>query len=659
MTPPSVAVIGCGPAGMFFLHALALRRAKLEEEGNVEALVALPTVTCFERAPGPGGVWRSDRFKGDNSDGAKSTNMYEALWTNGPKEAMEFFDHTYDEHFGQALPTFLPRDCVLEYILKRCTKNNPNFFDDVEFNTSVESVEYDEELSKFSIKLSGISKSQSFDWCIWAAGENGKPKFPPFDAFLKSRSQSQGFKGKVMHSSQTDSNFEDYVRGKNIMVIGDSYSAEDLTLQAIKLGVESVEIVTRGAKGAACSTGAWPMDKVDINEHYIPTGITADGRGVVLSKVKYDYDQVKYEEIAGRTITLDEIDTIIYCTGYDENSEMLDKELMRSKYPDYKSLIDTIIYCTGYDENSDMLDKELMRSKYPDYKSLLTGWKMTKNALSKDLGDIPPGDFLQEPPFVYPEYYRGRLLSVPNMMFLCEEVDVPLFGLDIAAWLLLAQITGDLPLPSPQERKKFNMETLGNAMNDPYFRLLHDSNYAKQWRMAIGDDHWAEDHSNRRSKDLERSHLDLQYRFLARDAQDSGYPLQLGTFEKLNKKGKALVECNMVADYARYDLNKDSADASWRTFRDCDPSKCKSIFTGTRAVRLKRRWLELDSCKTADIVGETTKEEASLKSLRHRIQTMTKGFVAKLRKGGDEELEDEEGSSKLPTTDDEVESQES
>ena len=82
-TPPSVALIGCGPSGMFFLHALAIRRAKLEEEGNVEGLAALPVVTCFERSSGPGGVWRSDRFSGD----AKSTNMYEALWTNGPKEA--------------------------------------------------------------------------------------------------------------------------------------------------------------------------------------------------------------------------------------------------------------------------------------------------------------------------------------------------------------------------------------------------------------------------------------------------------------------------------------------------------------------------------------------------------------------------------------------
>ena len=83
--PSSVALIGCGPSGMFFLHALATRRAKLEREGNAEAVAALPVVTCFERASGPGGVWRADRFKAETGDAA-STNMYEALWTNGPKE---------------------------------------------------------------------------------------------------------------------------------------------------------------------------------------------------------------------------------------------------------------------------------------------------------------------------------------------------------------------------------------------------------------------------------------------------------------------------------------------------------------------------------------------------------------------------------------------
>jgi hypothetical protein len=37
-------------------------------------------------------------------DAPPSTNMYEALWSNGPKEAIEFADYTYDQHFGHALP---------------------------------------------------------------------------------------------------------------------------------------------------------------------------------------------------------------------------------------------------------------------------------------------------------------------------------------------------------------------------------------------------------------------------------------------------------------------------------------------------------------------------------------------------------------------------
>ena len=126
LTPPSIALIGCGPSGMFFLHSIALRRKKLEQEGNAAAIAALPVVTCFERASAPGGIWRADRrieIKTDAShtnnyedscrtiiaakeEPAVYTNMYEALWTNGPKEAMEFFDYTFDDHFGCTLPVY-------------------------------------------------------------------------------------------------------------------------------------------------------------------------------------------------------------------------------------------------------------------------------------------------------------------------------------------------------------------------------------------------------------------------------------------------------------------------------------------------------------------------------------------------------------------------
>lgn len=61
-SPPTVAVIGGGPGSMFFCHALETRRRELMEKGDSEAALAhLPIVTCFERADGPGGVWRAER----------------------------------------------------------------------------------------------------------------------------------------------------------------------------------------------------------------------------------------------------------------------------------------------------------------------------------------------------------------------------------------------------------------------------------------------------------------------------------------------------------------------------------------------------------------------------------------------------------------------
>ena len=72
----TVAIIGCGPGGMFIQHALALRKKQLQDEGNLAAVASLPQLTCFERGSSPGGVWRADRNAGE-------TNMYEALFTNG------------------------------------------------------------------------------------------------------------------------------------------------------------------------------------------------------------------------------------------------------------------------------------------------------------------------------------------------------------------------------------------------------------------------------------------------------------------------------------------------------------------------------------------------------------------------------------------------
>ena len=112
-------------------------------------------------------------------------------------------------------------------------------------------------------------------------------------------------------------------------------------------------------------------------------------------------------------------------------------------------------------------------------------------------------------------------------------------------------------------------------------------------------------------KQMSRNSLDLQFRILARDMADANYPLHIGSYNKLNEKGRALVEFNHVCGYARYDLDEESRDASWRTFRDCNPSKCYSIMTGTKAVPLRCRWLDLNGDSKEDIVNKTNGKQKS------------------------------------------------
>ena len=42
--------------------------------------------------------------------------MYQGLWSNGPKECLEFPDYTFDEHFGKAIPSYPPREAIYDYL---------------------------------------------------------------------------------------------------------------------------------------------------------------------------------------------------------------------------------------------------------------------------------------------------------------------------------------------------------------------------------------------------------------------------------------------------------------------------------------------------------------------------------------------------------------
>jgi len=101
MVPSRVVVIGAGPCGLSQLHAFEQARLKGAE---------IPELVCFEKQANWGGLWNYTwRIGLDQHGEPVHGSMYRYLWSNGPKECLEFADYTFDQHFGQPIPSFPPR----------------------------------------------------------------------------------------------------------------------------------------------------------------------------------------------------------------------------------------------------------------------------------------------------------------------------------------------------------------------------------------------------------------------------------------------------------------------------------------------------------------------------------------------------------------------
>ena len=122
-----VAVIGAGPCGLAQLDAFEQARRQGAE---------VPQIVCFEKQSDWGGLWNYTWRTGlDEHGDPVHGSMYRYLWSNGPKECLEFSDYTFDEHFGQPIPSFPPREVLYDYIIGRAKANNLRQF--IQFNTIV------------------------------------------------------------------------------------------------------------------------------------------------------------------------------------------------------------------------------------------------------------------------------------------------------------------------------------------------------------------------------------------------------------------------------------------------------------------------------------------------------------------------------------------
>ena len=169
-----VAIIGAGPSGMAQLRAFESARENGRE---------VPEIVCFEKQEDWGGQWNFSWRTGIDGNGEPvHSSMYRNLWSNGPKEALEFAEYTFDEHFGRAISSYPPRAVLWDYISGRVEHSDVKKY--VRFNTSVRWVQYDEETQKFTVTVEDLinrtTESSEFDHVIVGSGHFSFPNLPEF-----------------------------------------------------------------------------------------------------------------------------------------------------------------------------------------------------------------------------------------------------------------------------------------------------------------------------------------------------------------------------------------------------------------------------------------------------------------------------------------------
>ena len=300
-----IAVLGAGPSGLAQLRAFdAARKAGIKN---------LPEVVCFEKQSDLGGMWNYTWRTGLDQYGEPiHASMYRYLWSNGPKECLEFADYSFEEHFGRAIPSYPPRAVLRDYIMGRVEKGDLRRF--IRFNTAVRWVAFDEASQTFTVtvmdQLSDTLQEETFDHVIVATGHFSTPNMPYFNGI-------EQFNGRVLHAHDFRDARE--FSGQDLLIVGSSYSAEDIGTQCYKYGARSVTLSYRSR----------PMG------YHWPKGIEEVPLLVRLhEKTAYFSDGSQRD-----------IDAVILCTGYLHHYPFLPDELRLQShnclYPDnlYKGVV--------------------------------------------------------------------------------------------------------------------------------------------------------------------------------------------------------------------------------------------------------------------------------------------------------------------------------
>ncbi len=281
-----VAIIGAGPSGLAQLRAFQSAANKGAE---------MPEIVCYEKQSDWGGLWNYSWRTGVDENGyACHGSMYRYLWSNGPKEGLEFADYTFDEHFGHAIASYPPRAVLFDYIIGRVNKAGVR--DKIRFNNIVRDISFDDGTRMFTVTARDLNTdtetAETYDYVICASGHFSTPNAPHYPGF-------ETFRGRVLHAHD----FRDAREfiDKDLLILGSSYSAEDIGSQCWKYGCKSITVAYRTAPMGF----DWP-----------------DNWEEVPALVKVEGNTATFKDGSTR-----DVDAVILCTGYRHHFDFLPDDL--------------------------------------------------------------------------------------------------------------------------------------------------------------------------------------------------------------------------------------------------------------------------------------------------------------------------------------------
>ncbi|MDX1300644.1 MAG: NAD(P)/FAD-dependent oxidoreductase, partial [Pseudomonas sp.] len=163
-------------------------------------------------------------------------------------------------------------------------------------NTAVRGVTYDQNSGLFSVTVHSYDNDQTsteiFDYVVVASGHFSTPNVPYFEGF-------ESFGVRVLHAHDFRDALE--FKGKDVLIVGGSYSAEDIGSQCYKYGARSITSCYRSAPMGYRWPDNW-QEKPLLQRMTGKTAWFADG-------------------------THHHVDAIILCTGYKHHFPFLAEEL--------------------------------------------------------------------------------------------------------------------------------------------------------------------------------------------------------------------------------------------------------------------------------------------------------------------------------------------